>query len=386
MEGTPLGAQGVQVKRRAVRKPRRKRNVRFALTLVEVLAAGVAVAALSLLIGTAAAHTRSAGRTADCLSNLHQIGLALHAYSTEDPREQAIPIHMNMVRQGVSYWLWRTANWFAWGGQSATEPFLTGVFQWWLSAAPPPPGSTRVSEYDAARRPLNGYCAPGTLDVFRCPADVGYPSDPNVDDSPIQNAGQPCWTTLGSSYRANLAGLSKGQWTPASGYFSFGPLGHARSTLQNPSQLVMAGDPVWFNMIGSDYPDTTIQPIDLPSWHGVPLSDNLLYADGAARLTSAAGAGHFSYITPLRHPDSPDLLRWDRPEIQNWTFLTVGPDWQVGCYPTPGARLFGDWFGYVGTAAWPWKNYYDNPGPLPPPWSGRGEGAGSVSDDGHAAR
>lgn len=337
------------------------RRTRRALTALELLATTCALAALASLMGAAAHKARNATRTADCLSNLHQIGLALHAYANEDPREQAIPMHMNMV-QPVDYWLWRTANWYAWGGQAATLPFLTSTSTgagYWLSDAPPPDGPyTAHPEYATDRRPLNGYLAPDALDVFHCPQDTGYPLGPHVDDVPLANANRACWDTYGNSYRANMACYANtGAGNLSAGNFAFGPWGHRLSTLTNQSRLILLGDPLWFNQLGDP---NSIDP-NSTGWHGIALSDNLLYCDGSARLTSTTGRAPRSN-SYWRRPQPSDLLRWDRPQPMSSGLLAAGPSWQMDCYPTPGSVIWGNWSNFLGSNTWPWKNAYLNPG------------------------
>ena len=384
--------------------PTRDRRGR-ALTLTELVVVGAAIAVFAAVVGPSVSRPRMIAQRTDCLSNLQRIGAALQAYAAEDAREQAIPIHVNMVRSQCSagpclqngYYLWRTANWFAWGGQSATQVFKTTSSNgYYLSDEPNvPPGSpsfVRRPEYAASRRPLNEYISPDPLAVFHCPADTGYPNDPLVDDAPSANAGRSCFETLGNSYRASLGSmttLSGSGLSDSTGHFAFGPWGHRLSALPNASGLVLIGDPVWFNMLGTDdgqHPG----PLDIPGWHGVSFAENILFCDGGARLTSLAALTHGLD----RRPAPPDGLALDTPDVCN-DYLeapTWGPAWQLDCYPSPGAVIWGDWSSELMyySDCWPWKDAQLNPvlcasfgGPAlrPSPPRGSPLSASSISAD-----
>jgi len=198
------------------------------------------------------------------------------------------------------------------------------------------------------------------LDVFHCPADVGYPSIPVEDDSPRWNANRPCWSTLGNSYRANMCSIVLGMsGTSSSGAYALGPWGHARSTLSNPSRLVLAADPLFYSQVDPypSAPDAVYR-----GWHNSWRKENALFCDGSARATSTEGA----VVGPGRRPLSSDGLGLDLPPIESGleNTLEAGPTWQVDGYPTPGAVIFGDWhLKLEGEDAqyWPWLGGYTNP-------------------------
>lgn len=338
---------------------------RRSVTLLEVVVVGVALALLLLILTPSLARTRVHMRRSDCLSNLYAIGLATQAYAAESPKELIVPIHMNMVRT-CDYWEWRTVHWFAWGGQTPTRHFMhTRGAGYWLSDQPPPEpppytASTKP-EYAAHRRPLNPYIAPGLLDVYRCPADTGYPDDHQIDDAPIYNAGRLCWDTLGNSYRASLGPiyvLVAGTYS-SRGAFSAGPNGHRLSTLPNLGRLILLGDAPFFYLIGRD-DCCPSPPLSLPGWHGQTMADNLLYCDGSARRTSVIG----SFRGPGRRPLPADALGLGTPPICVGfsDILSAGPTWQLDAYPTPGAVIWGDWSVSLNqySHCWPWMNAQQN--------------------------
>jgi hypothetical protein len=343
-----------------------------ALTLAEVIVITAALSVVVLVAGPALTKPRSVGQRTDCLSNLQRIGMACHQYSAEDPREQAIPIQMDMIRNPGSigptvdngFWLTRTVNWFAWGGQSGTRAFkVTGDAGYSLAETSVPECGTTFDcvtrpDYAAGRRPLNGYIFPDPLDAFHCSADTGYPADPRIDDAPPGNALRPCWETLGNSYRGSLSCFAQGGglsgWT---GAFAFGPWGHRLSTLPDQGRLILLGEPMWFNLIGLDSSDPNVVP-NLVGWHGVRMSDNLLFCDGAARMTSVLGA----HVGADRWPLSADGLERNAPPIEFPDLLRSGATWRLACYPTPGAVIYGDWSQYINASNnWPWHNAYTNP-------------------------
>ena len=356
---------------------------------------------VTLVVGPALTKPRATARLTDCLSNLQHIGMALHAYAAEDPREQAIPIQLDMVNNvallgptsDAGYWLWRTANCFAWGGQSATRVFKTSARAGYALADTPPQDGNSIPcvqrvDYAASRRPLNGCIAPDPLDVFHCPADTGYPNDPRIDDAPGANALRSCWDTLGNSYRASLTSYTQtgGGLAPSTGSFSFGSWGHRLSTLPSQSTSVLVADPLWSYQLSTllcyDC-DPNVIPV---GWHGTPWADNVLYADGSARLTSVQGARRDLVRRPLGADSL--ALAVNAPPVCDLGLLCAGPSWQVDCYPTPGAVIWGNWSQYIQqyNNCWPFKNAYLNPlarapGDAPrrvPPGEAAGESAPSA--------
>jgi type II secretory pathway pseudopilin PulG len=330
------------------RKPRR-----IAVTLVEVIAVTAIILLLLAMISPSLQQIRSSSHVSACLYNLQQIGSAVMAYAYEDPAEQAIPIHANMV-QTCSYWEWRTANWFAWGGQSATERFqLGGGLALWLGLIDQlPPVTLPAPLYDQSNRPLNGYVA--TLDVFHCPNDEGYPVCDLVYASPYANLGIPCWSSLGNSYRANLASYVQiaggGTQGASRGAYAYGPWGHRLSTISSPQRVVLMAEPLLGAQLGTiAFPG--VPPELAWGWHNAYLTNNALMCDGSARP-----------VRTCKESSTPDLLPAG-PPVYDFDLLTRCSDWQLDCYPTPGAIIWGNWVEYThGPAAgeWPWKDYQDN--------------------------
>lgn len=350
---------------------------RAAFTLIELLVVVAIIALLLSILLPSLSGAREQGKRAVCLSNLGSIGKALWQYAGEDRAESTIPIFMNMVADrdmlgrapnpGLDYWLWRHANWFAWGGKSgeATYYMAPGVGLLLDDLDPgqtlPPGAIAEMPEYAAKRRPLTIFMTGGNisqgderkLDGFRCPSDTGYPDDPAIDDSPMPNKERPCYLTVGNSYRGSL--LMSGETGPANigynGAFSFGPWGTRISTLQDTSRLVWLGEPTWFNMIGRDTNVSGLrQEEDMFGWHKRKLVDQLLFVDGSARATKADGEIGMD-------PESVDKLRIA-------TRLARFGDVRLDVYPVGGAIIwnlpeFMPWIQSAG-GKWPCGNYQDN--------------------------
>lgn len=348
---------------------RPSRSLRRGFTLIELLVVVAIIALLISILLPALTSAREQGKKAKCLAHLKGIGTALYSYASDDPKEQVIPISRNMVTPQVPYWLHRTADWFGYGGNSATRPFPTGGTKYMLGGDPnyyTSPGGTLVKGYSAQYRPLNMYMGWQTdtvdnrsLKQFECPGDKGYPDDKtgNMDDAPLKSVEISCYEMLGNSFRASLAHYrlpSNEGLVDSLGFFAFGPWGHRMSTLTETSRTILLGEPTFFNMIHSDNPNGSAVSIPYIGWHKGVLKDNLLFIDGSARYTSVP-----------KPEDSDKYLPGDVAalNITSKGLLRRGPSYKLDVYPTPGARLWGDWRGMTGTATtWPWRGFQDNLG------------------------
>lgn len=355
---------------------------RRAFTLIELLVVVAIIALLLSILLPSLSGAREQGKRAVCLSNLGGIGKALWQYANEDKAESAIPIHMNMVGatrvpgqttavatgSGIEYWMWRTVNWFAWGGKSGEVPFRQSQLGGWMldEATPnnpnPPAGSTFKPAYAAKNRPLSFFITGGSisendrkkLEWFHCPSDMGYPDDPGIDDAPSYNATRPMYKTVGSSYRASLSSTypgGQGQVTYG-GAFSFGTWGLRISTIPDTARVVWAGEPTWFNMIGRDTGDGIQPEVSVYGWHKKKLMDQLLFVDGSARYTKAEHRVEWAQ-------EMGDKMN------ANLTILARFGDVRLDPYPAGGALIWNPDFlnqllgSYDGTK-WPFSNYQDN--------------------------
>ncbi len=339
-----------------------RRGERRAFTLIELLVVIAIIALLIAILLPALGEAREQGKRAKCLANLRSIGQAMVQYAGEDSAEQIIPIHMSMRRQ-VEYWQWRTVNWFAWGGRSGQEPFrISTTLRYMLADVGWVPGSVTLPEYDARRRPLNLYVLPDinaadqrALEWFRCPSDRGYPDHELIDDSPRANAERPCYNTLGNSYRASMASFTRHGGGIAYGHFSHGPWGHRYSTLPALGQLVLAGEPTFFNMIGQDLSSgEPPPPVIVRGWHNREMRDNLLFCDGSARTAQASRRFEFDAAAL----DAMNV--YSGGGVNRHMFFVRGPGWRLDHYPVPGAVIFGYWEAEKASGKWPFANAQEN--------------------------
>jgi prepilin-type N-terminal cleavage/methylation domain-containing protein len=299
-------------------------------TLIELL---VVIAIMSLLMAIlvpSLSQAREQGKRAYCLANLHSIAAAAVSYAGEDNKELIIPIHQMMVTPmpASDFWLWRTANWFSFGGRSAPQPFMTDNG---------PRSLDDNSPWAARTRPLNRYIYQDiqeadahALKLFQCPSDRGYPEHPDIDDSPIENSNRLCYDTLGNSYRASLYCFLSPRGGPYDGAFAIGPWGHRLTTIPNSSQVAVFGEPLFFNMIGMDNGVANPDPVIATGWHRRLMVENIAFCDGSARSTRAAGHGTVSEY----------VARTQMGVGNNWDLISRGPEWRFDLWPTPGARIW----------------------------------------------
>lgn len=348
-----------------------------AFTLIELLVVVAIIALLLSILLPSLSGAREQGKRAVCLSNLGSIGKALWQYAGEDRAESTIPIFMNMVADidgqgrapdpGLDYWLWRHANWFAWGGKSGETTYYIAPGAGLLlddldqGQTLPQGAIAALPEYAAERRPLTIFMTGGNisqgdekkLDGFRCPSDTGYPDDPAIDDSPMANKERPCYQTVGNSYRGSLLMSSEDGpvGTSYGGAFSYGPWGTRISTLQDTSRLVWLGEPTWFNMIGRDTNVTGLrEEEEMFGWHKRKLVDQLLFVDGSARATKADGQIDIDPETAMK--------------MKILTGLSRFGDVRLDVYPAGGSIIWnlGAFMPMIQTAQgrWPFGNYQDN--------------------------
>jgi prepilin-type N-terminal cleavage/methylation domain-containing protein len=329
-----------------------------AFTLIELLVVVAIIALLISILLPSLQQAREQGKKAVCLANLKSIGTGCITYSTEDRAEQAIPIHEMMVNSTGEYWLYRTANWFCWGGRDGQARFYQNIR---LNGKPAGYDRFGHKPYAAERRPLNKYLygsmygnensAGGNvgsdadnLPLYHCPSDTGYPESPLIDDAPPSAQGVPCYDTMGNSYRGSLY-----CYISDVSAFAIGPWGHRHSTIPNPGRIILMGEPTFFNMIGQDNGQDNPDPVVVFGWHKRYMVDNLVFVDGHAASTLAEG-----------HETVDPSLRYDM--NANVELTSRATTWQIDVYPTPGARIWGGFpNGLPGDhKLWPYAGFQDN--------------------------
>ncbi len=296
-------------------------------TLIELLVVVAIIALLISILLPSLQLAREQGKRAVCLANIKGIGTSMQAYATEDKKEFLIPVQQMMVRNIRVFWLWRTAKWFIWGGRDGQVAF-DGK---WLTSGPrgEKSGGDKPA-WGATSRPLNRYVYndidrsdQDNMPMYRCPSDTGYVDHPDMDDGPKSMHGIPLYDSIGNSYRGSLYGFHRRDST-----FTMGPWAHRVSTLVNTARLILFGEPNFFNMIGKDDGNQNPDAVLVTGWHKKPMVDNLGFTDGSARSTRADGHGNMDAETARKMRAVGGLI-------------SRGPKWQIDCYPTPGARLFG---------------------------------------------
>lgn len=141
------------------------RPIRTGLTLIELL---VVIAIIGLLVGLllpAIQAARGSARRAHCLSNLHNIGVAMEHYMNSRGERARFPDCARMPSISKRESLVTTLGPYAERGQLTIDrtPVATPTAVATDPTAPAPPPATRVIEHDP---------------IFRCPADdMSYRDD-----------------------------------------------------------------------------------------------------------------------------------------------------------------------------------------------------------------
>jgi prepilin-type N-terminal cleavage/methylation domain-containing protein len=250
-------------------------------TLVEVLVVIAIVAVLIAILVPALARARGAGRTAACLSNLHQGAVAWSLYTGDydnwpvggDP-----VLYEKKFRFG-----WGGVHWYGHdAGGNAIEPELGG-------------DDGDPDTILGADRPVNPYMAAGLGDAgtveararqFRCPGDFGVRIEVQGGIDPWEEVGdqgrageRTVFGQMGTSYEANRslyyrrADGMKGVpvWAPGQG---------PRNVVVEPSRLILLGDAG--TMRAGELKEGTWPFVILGWWHGRGMG-NFGFMDGSGR-------------------------------------------------------------------------------------------------------
>jgi prepilin-type N-terminal cleavage/methylation domain-containing protein len=194
-----------------------------AFTLIELLVVVAIIAILAAILFPTFARAQWRSRNSVCLSNLHQIGMALDGYAADN--EDHLPV---------------------------------GVDTYWGDLMHVPTPNTKYLRYVMADRTLDN--------VWRCPADTGYRwwntgfATAFIDYKPS------CYVSRGQSYNYNLLMV----WDPVKSKLS--PL--AVASVRRPAEIALMMDAhfMWHNRNQPRDP-TLRSKSDPPAW-------NVLYLDG----------------------------------------------------------------------------------------------------------
>jgi len=147
----------------------RLKHARAAFTLIELLVVIGIISILTALALPAAQDAREAARRASCQNNLHQIGLATHAYIASN---QCLPMcRVNGDNeQGIRYYrsLYSLhARMLPFLGY----PTLYDAINFDVSTYPPEIFDHKMYDYMTRARLINATVSAATIDLFLCPSD-----------------------------------------------------------------------------------------------------------------------------------------------------------------------------------------------------------------------
>lgn len=286
---------------------------RSAFTLIELL---VVIAVIAILVGLllpALASARTAARSAKCLSNLRQLGIAWSTYMNDFDN---FPIGQGTNYQAKIRWSFGGVHWY--DIDAAGNPVNPGVSASFLSGV----------------RPLNPYVASDLVqsaraEIFKCPVDAGCVYSKSREPVIWQSFGSgnrseegrfTVFGQLGTSYQANswLYCDVRAAWFGAP-TGSYRPSNGPRHVVVSPSKLIVLSDAgasaagrytkAERDMLGGG-------GIVEGWWHGYEVGQHV-FMDGSARREIEMNAITKSSYTFYLDPDRNVPSRSRQPEAPN---------------------------------------------------------------------
>lgn len=203
-----------------------------AFTLIELLVVIAIIAILAAMLLPALSKAKVRAQNTQCLSQLHQAGIAMHLY-LPDFSETYFWYSTNINTDGM--------EWFVWAGRSTNNLYAGqgGIF-------------------NRLDRPLNHYGL--NQNVVKCPRDQG-----RADTRP-----NPLYDWVGNSYMFNAVGYPGQDPT-----LNHGLDGHRSASVAYPSQTVLFADNV------------VVFPSNPTGWHKQTPAGNVQLVDGHTEPQSA---------------------------------------------------------------------------------------------------
>lgn len=312
-----------------------------AITLIELAATVAVLAVLAATLAPALGEVRRRGKDTVCLQNLSRIAQASIIYASQDPDEQAIPVHpvlsqstadafrTNITtltyggKSGRGRWHYNPHYWGTLIGRGpASRPMNQILYKGGFPNFAPPPYGDYVYADLVERATADGNL---DLSVYQCPSDSGYTG---LHWTQYKDGTLTSYDFFGTSYHANAC------WVMdcSDRIGSNSAMLRALSQVPNPASTVYymehCGRFSWYVEPHPDgcYPDDYYV---IGGWHGQPFEFNVSFVDGHVAQTC------------MRGYESPFLGRY--PEYMNpyeghakyECVVLRGPGWQLDTLPAP---------------------------------------------------